>query len=315
MVTRWLVLFACACEAKPAAVSRDAAIAAVAPSPSPPPPSPSPSFAPPKDPSWDRADFDGDRIPDPITSTFSGGAHCCSQYAVELSASHRRIAIPFEIDHGDHSVRIEIGSDGVASMVMPIATYGASRDPIPLEWVRAYKLHSHVVRVSLRGGALRVDNVAWTCAAALDALKRVDFAGWDGLPDCGGPELADLVDSERGVDRELGSAHVDAWTRRALLVDPDGPPELVLAFGSDERAIVRIDLDVERPAQGAIDAFGPPEARLPYALWGFTQPSGQWVWPSRGIAVYVDPRGETIHHVGVFAPTDLAAYRRALAWP
>ncbi len=77
-------------------------------------------------------------------------------------------------------------------------------------------------------------------------------------------------------------------------------------------------VDLEEPGGAPADlvaALGAPEAKLPYRIWGFVQPSGQWVWASRGLAAYVDASGAAIRRVAVFSPTDVATYRRELAWP
>ena len=123
-----------------------------------------------------------------------------------------------------------------------------------------------------------------------------------------------------GLDRELGTAHRRCSTERAV--------DLALGRGSevtftlDTLDVVRADFDTTNSnfeattkADDAVEVLGPPEAKLPYSLWGFTHATGQWVWPSRGIVIYVDPKNTTIEHVGVFAPTDLATYRSQLAWP
>ena len=275
------------------------------------------------DPHWaKRFDFDGDHIPDEIASTFSGGAHCCYTLSVKLSQSGRVVAVPFELDGGypggldlsqPGNFHVELGADGVASLWMRIASYGARSEAIPLAWVRDYGIHSHLIRVELRGGTLHVDNVMPDCAAALDQLAHFDVAAWDALPRCTLVELANHLDpsARSGLERKLGAAQHVVRTKH-VIVDLDASRELVLAI---DRDLVRADFDDTQPAASIVDVLGPPAARLPYTLWGFTHPSGQWVWPARGVVAYIDPNGTTVHHIGVFTPTDLASYRRDLAWP
>jgi hypothetical protein len=276
----------------------------------------------PVDPNWaTRFDFDGDGAVDPITNTFSGGAHCCYKVAVALSKTGRAIALPFELDGGyvrgldlsqPASFDVERDSDGVAALRMRIATYAGRAQPIPQQWVRTYGIHSHSIRVVLRDGAPRVENVMGSCAHALDQLAKVEVTGWDGLPRCDEAELVDFLDAARsGLERTFGTERRIASTKHRI-VDLDAGRELVLVF---DRDLVRVDLDHVAPASAIVEAFGPPDARLPYTMWGTTHRTGQWVWPGRGLVVYVDPSGTTVHHLGVFTPTDLATYRRSLAWP
>jgi hypothetical protein len=313
---RWLVLVACACSAKPEVKPRDDAAPHVTAD------ARSIRDAAPVDaidPNWTRAyDLDGDHVPDTIASTFSGGAHCCYKVSVALSASRRVVELPFELDGGylggldlsqPANFAVELGADGVAMLRMRIASYAGRAEAIPLDWVRRYGIRSHSIRVSLRDGKLHVDNVTWDCAAALDALPRFTFSGWEGLPSCGRGDVP--ADAAPSLERSLGSARRFVTTRRAV-IDLDRGRELVYSF---DRDLVRIDFDAVLDARGAIDVLGPPDARLPYTQWGLTHPSGQWVWPARGLVVYVDRSNAKIAHVGVFSPTDAAAYRRDLAWP
>jgi len=313
-----LALALAACTSKPqphakrdAPIAADAALAAAAPIDAP--------FA---DPSWaTRFDFDGDHVPDPIVSSFSGGAHCCYKLSVELSQTHRVVALPFELDGGyvrgldlsqPDNFHVEVGPDGIAALRMHIANYAGRGDPLPLAWVRAYGIHSHWIRVSMRDGTAHVDNVMWSCTTALDHLSRLDLEAWDGLPPCTRLELADFLDRARfGLERALGTSQRMANTKH-VVVGLDASHELALAFDSD---LVRVDVDHATPSAPILEAFGPPDVRLPYTIWGTTHRTGQWVWPARGLVVYVDLTGTTVQHVGVFAPTDLVTYRRDLAWP
>ncbi len=94
-----------------------------------------------------RYDLDGDQRVDPIEVDFSGGAHCCYTLAVELSASGRRVTIPFQLDGGyvggldlgdPDNFAIEVDASGVAALRLHPLDEAGHR------------------RVSLRGGRLRV---------------------------------------------------------------------------------------------------------------------------------------------------------------
>ena len=285
-----------------------------------PAPAPAPIVVAVADPDWaSRFDFDGDHIPDPISVAYSGGGHCCYTVSVALSRTHRDLDIPFQLDGGyvggfdlsqPWNFDVKVGADGVAKLWMRIASYAGRPDPIPLEWVSRYGIHSHAIWVTLRDGTVHADNVMGECAGALDVIARLELAGWDGLPPCTRGELAEHFDVSMhpGLERELGTAKRGVETKR-VIVDLDRSEELTLSI---DDALVRVDVDDERPAAHVVDAFGQPEARLPYTLWGTKHPTGQWVWPARGLVVYVT--GATVQHIGVFAPTDLATYRRTLAW-
>ena len=308
-MSRWLLLLVCACSTKPSPrpVHDDARRRADA----------APIDA--ANPNWANAyDFDGDHVPDAIRTTYSGGGHCCYKIAVGLSASRKVIELPFELDGGYESgfdlsqpwnFAIDVAPDGIASLRMRIASYSGRAEAIPLEWVKQYGIRGHGIRVSLRDG-MRVENIASDCAASLAAVRAFTFAGWEGSLPC---HRADVATATRGLPRVLGSAKQDVETKREI-VEPDRGPELVYSLGPHDD-IVRIDFDLEHEATVALDALGPPEVKLPYSLWGFTQPKGQWVWASRGVVAYVDRTDKMLRHVGLFAATDIATYLRDLAWP
>ncbi|MFT3699402.1 MAG: hypothetical protein QM831_40010 [Kofleriaceae bacterium] len=281
----------------------------------------------PNRPDWKVSyDFDGDHVPDMVTTAYSGGAHCCYKVSVGLSKSRTVVELPFELDGGyvtgldlsRPSFEIEVGDNGIATFHMEIARYGLDYEPIPLEWTKTYGIHSHSIEVSLRDGHIHVENVIWGCEEAIEALSKFSFSRWQGLPPC---KLSDLtMERSEGRGRELGTDKRLCFTKVARDLAVGDGSEIV--YSLDLIDVVRADFDTSNAsfettekAKDAIEVYGLPEAKLPYSIWGFTHATGQWVWPSRGIVIYVDPKNTTIEHVGVFAPTDLATYRRTLAWP
>jgi hypothetical protein len=283
------------------------------------------------DTSWTRShDFDGDGKRDVVAVDYTNGAHCCYKLTVSLSANERVIAIPFDIDGGylgglslerPENFTVEVGGDGVSAFVMSIATYGGRWDPIPLEWMRRYGARSHRIRVSLRGGDMRVDNLGWDCGSALDALTHRRLAVWEGWPAaCGFAEIALAIDVTQTGDNDvsLGTAKTAATRDRVSTMVISDARYVSLDLYQRDGHVVRIDVDESAlggDVKELVDALGPPEARLPYSMWGFTHPTGQWLWPSRGLVLYVDRASHKVRRAGVFAPTDLATYKRELAWP
>ncbi|MGN6108813.1 MAG: hypothetical protein ACTHU0_27150 [Kofleriaceae bacterium] len=279
------------------------------------------------DTSWRRShDFDGDGRRDVVAVEYTNGAHCCYKLTVSLSAKASEVAIPFELDGGylgglsldrPENFTIEVGRDGVSSFVMAIATYGGRWEEIPLAWVRRYGVRSHRVRVSLRDGNMRVENLGWDCASAIVALTQRRFTLWEGWPaTCTHVDIALAIDVTRTVGNDVSLGGTAASLDHvSTIVTPDARIVTLDVYQRETR-IVRIDVGgPEDRSKALVDALGPPEARLPYTMWGFTHPSGQWVWPSRGLVVYVDRTNRAIRRAGVFSPTDLAAYKRDLALP
>jgi hypothetical protein len=277
------------------------------------------------DQSWMRShDFDGDGKRDLVDVELSGGAHCCYRLTVALS-SGPVVALPFELDGGyvgglsldrPENFTVAVDADGVARLVMTIATYAGRFEPIPLVWVRL-GARSHRIAVSLRGGTMKIDNLGWGCGDALDALTHRRLVVWEGWPsDCDVGELKLALDGTSTSDNDvlLGTAKTEAALDHVSMLGSDGR-HFSLHIARRDIRVLRVDL--EQPlgeARSITDALGPPEARMPYTRWGFTHPTGQWVWASRGLVVYVDRENRTIRRAGVFVATDRSTYERDLRW-
>ena len=244
------------------------------------------------DPAWRTShDFDGDHLPDTITVGFSGGAHCCYTFSLDLSRDHKHVALPFQLDGGyvggfdlsrPESFAIEVAPDGVAMLRMRIASYAGRLEAIPAAWVRTYGIHSHVIRASVRDGKLAIENLPWDCATAVKHLSALELASWEGLPACGEAELASVLESTGSLEDTLGTERRGVRLRRAI-VDLDAGRELVLAITRDPpNELVRIDVDVDRPSAELLDVLGPPDVKLAYSHWGTRVAGGQWVWAARG---------------------------------
>jgi len=127
-----------------------------------------PSTAPANALPWtERFDFDGDGERDRVDVDFTGGAHCCYLLSITMT-SRGVVALPFEIDGGyvgglslerPDNFDVEVGSDGVATLVMTVATYAGRALPIPAAWTRDFGVRSHSIRVDARSGTIRVDNL------------------------------------------------------------------------------------------------------------------------------------------------------------
>ena len=164
------------------------------------------------------------------------------------------------------------------------------------------------------------------CVEAIDLFTRRDLAAWRGWPAaCSVHALLDEISSSLLPldDAPLGESRTPTPAFRVTAMLPargGGSKQLLelLVYWRGER-LVRVDLDDEPLVGGSVAdllaALGAPAARLPYQRWGYVHAHGQWVWPARGLAVYVDASDRRIVHAAIFSPTDLATYQRELSWP
>jgi hypothetical protein len=155
---------------------------------------------------------------------------------------------------------------------------------------------------------------AGSCAAALDLLATNRLAAWQGLPhDCdidalsrrlgaplGGPARATLGQEQRPTE--------------FMVFRLDGQSRPLRAFEEQRRVLL---LDLEYPvfdddADELRTALGDPAARLDFPWNVLLLKEAEWVYPARGLTLYINPDTRKVLRWAVYAPTDLDAYMRRL---
>jgi hypothetical protein len=152
------------------------------------------------------------------------------------------------------------------------------------------------------------------CDDALRMIRARDFRTWQGLPeDCTPERLAKGLPRSSPTEgmRQLGADAIDVVWWPAEVAGYREPLEVQLA----QSIVVRIDGIGPELAEGVpaqLAALGTPAGKLPY--WDATKriADGEWVWPARGIAIYVGSDPRFVRRVALFRPTDLATYERLL---
>jgi hypothetical protein len=152
------------------------------------------------------------------------------------------------------------------------------------------------------------------CDDAIRMIRARDFRAWQGLPeDCTPDRLAKGLPRSNPNEggRQLGddAIEVDWWP--AQVAGYREPLEVQIA----KSIVVRIDGIGPELAGGLpahLQALGEPAGKLPY--WDSTKrvPDGEWVWPARGIAIYVGSDPRFVRRVALFRATDLATYQKLL---
>lgn len=152
---------------------------------------------------------------------------------------------------------------------------------------------------------------------ALEALRAVgngDLRGWVGLPDA--CTAADVEAAFGAVGRgrpRPGRVGDDArtleWTRQPLEGDA-----VARIWWEGERPVL---IETEYPnLRGGLDAaleeLGEPAAELTYRFALETWEAGEWVWPEKGLTLFVVPRSRTVLRLAAYRPTDIESYRREL---
>jgi hypothetical protein len=146
-----------------------------------------------------------------------------------------------------------------------------------------------------------------------DLLRPIiggDLRSWQGLaPDLTFSELTSACppDSDWSGSAQLGRHHRQAsyqWIRFP------GPDTECRAWFIGERVIL---LDIANPSitvhpNQLTDIFGEPEASLDTWQGTLPMPASELVFPSRGIAVFINRDTDAIWHLALFPPLTLKSY-------
>jgi hypothetical protein len=150
--------------------------------------------------------------------------------------------------------------------------------------------------------------------AALAVFAGRDFREWKGLAP--NTSLADAAavftvdDGWRGKGR-LGDDRREAtWVSAAV----DGYDKAVRIWLDLDRVIL---MDAESPTLATdlptlLQTIGAPEAKLDAYLGTFLIPESEWVYPGRGLTLYVNPENGILLRLAVFVSTTPDVYRRSL---
>lgn len=158
------------------------------------------------------------------------------------------------------------------------------------------------------------DDADDVCSDAWDIIRNRSFHEWTGLPStCTYPDFDDTFerkDDAYGRDT-LGSAK--RRTRYRMHVAEPFEEPLKVWFRDDD--LVMIDIshpELPYPDGELLERLGDPEARLDYSFDVMEIEDGAWLYPTRGMALFLDAGKETVMRLSLFPPCDLGAYARRL---
>ena len=148
------------------------------------------------------------------------------------------------------------------------------------------------------------------CADALHAFAAHHFANWRGLPECALTDVSaewTLLD-EQAHPGTLGKRGA-SWTAASA----PGYDESVQIWYDDEHVLLLL---VEYPEfedwPALLEQVGEPLAKLDSYLSTLLIPGSEWVYPERGLTLYVNPENEALLRLAVYAPTTLERYESEL---
>lgn len=152
-----------------------------------------------------------------------------------------------------------------------------------------------------------------SCEAALALVAAGSFQAWQGLPP--GCSIDDLT---RRFGASLGTARAalgeDLLPTDFMVFELSGQSRPLRAFVEHGRVLL---LDLEYPVLGddadtLRAALGAPEAQLDFPWNVLVLEQAEWVYPRRGLTLFINPDTRKVLRWAVYTPTDLATYQRRL---
>jgi len=153
-----------------------------------------------------------------------------------------------------------------------------------------------------------------SCEAALELLAASSFQAWQGLPlDCSIEDLTRHFGAPLGGPARAALGE-DMLPTDFMVFQMSGQSRPLRAFEEQGRVLL---LDQEYPVLGddadtLRAALGAPEAQLDFPWNVLVLKEAEWVYPRRGLTLFINPDTRKILRWAVYAPTDLVTYKRRL---
>lgn len=150
-------------------------------------------------------------------------------------------------------------------------------------------------------------------ASIREAIETRNFVGWQGIPKgCTAQNLFDDVPDDLS-DRPVRRLGDDVRSAKFVLLELEGYYRPMVSFR--EGQFILFDAMNPELAQGFAplrDDLGEPAARLDWYYGTLEIPDGEWVFPERGITVFLNTTADKALHIALYRPTMLKKYRKRL---
>jgi len=151
---------------------------------------------------------------------------------------------------------------------------------------------------------------------ALQMFAARDFRNWHGLiPEFSLPDFSTVCEGDTGprISGWLGESRRGAEFVSVHFAEYEMGVRVWLEPGQDRVLF----MDTEYPSlktdlPSLLQILGAPAAKLDSYLGTFRLAESEWVFPLRGLTLYLNPDTETLLRLAVFPVTDLENYRRNL---
>lgn len=150
------------------------------------------------------------------------------------------------------------------------------------------------------------------CLVALKAFAWPDLSKWHGLPDCTVADVANVFAVPQ--DGWRGSGYVGEENRELswLSVSGGGFLDSIRVWLDGDKVVMMEAPVCGRPEElkALVGKLGAPAAKLDSYFNNALLEKSEWVYPDRGLVLFVEPETHALLRVAVFAPRTLDEYRK-----
>lgn len=148
------------------------------------------------------------------------------------------------------------------------------------------------------------------CRTAWQTITEKAFQRWEGLPEsCTYSDFDDAFERQRESHARgtLGRAKIRTNFRRHVA---DGYSEpLKVWFRDDDVVAIEVSYpDLPYPDEELLNLLGEPATRFDYHLDVLPISGGSWVYPDRGLALFLDAANEKVMRLSLFTRCSLEEY-------
>jgi len=150
------------------------------------------------------------------------------------------------------------------------------------------------------------------CVVVLRTFVWPDLSHWRGLPECTLAELAQVFTVPNDGWRNTGIVGEDFRELAWLSASGGGFPDSIRVWLDGDRVVMLDSEILGRPSElkPLLARLGAPKAKLDAYSGGVMLKGSEWVYPDRGLTLFVEPHNHAPLRVAAYPRTTLEEYRK-----
>ena len=151
------------------------------------------------------------------------------------------------------------------------------------------------------------------CQSIRKSIETRNFLDWHGLPqECTAQQLFPNI-LEDLTDRPVRPLGDDFSPAKFVLLELAGYYRAMASFREDQLILFdAMNPDLPGGFLPLHKELGEPATRLDWHYGTLSIPTGEWIYPERGITIFLNTTSDKALHIALYQPTTLLKYQRSL---